>query len=41
MALILTGVFAVSGFVLLKVTRQLWSDSAASQAREDARTAAN
>jgi len=35
----LTGVFAVSGVVLLKVTQQLWADSSASQAREDARVA--
>ncbi len=32
-AWILTGVFAVSGFVLLKVTRQLWADSTAAEAR--------
>jgi len=32
-AWILTAVLAVSGFVLLKVTQQLWSDSSASQAR--------
>ncbi len=37
MAWILTAVFAVSGYVLLKVTQQLWADSTASQAREDAR----
>ena len=37
MAWILTGVFLVSGYVLLKVTQQLWADSTASQAREDAR----
>jgi hypothetical protein len=29
----------VSGYVLLKVTQQLWADSTASQAREDARNA--
>jgi hypothetical protein len=29
----------VSGFVLLRVTQQLWTDSTASQAREDARVA--
>ncbi len=33
----LTGVLAVSGYVLLKVTQQLWMDSSASQARADAR----
>ena len=38
-ALLLTGVFVVSGLVLLRVTRQLWADSTASQAREDARVA--
>jgi len=37
MAWILTAVFVVSGYVLLKVTQQLWADSTASQAREDAR----
>jgi len=37
MAWILTAVLAVSGYVLLKVTQQLWADSTASQAREDAR----
>ena len=37
MAWILTGVFAVSGYVLLRITRQLWADSTADQAREDAR----
>jgi hypothetical protein len=37
MAWILTGVTLVSGYVLLKVTQQLWADSTASQAREDAR----
>jgi len=36
-AWILTGVLAVSGFVLFRVTQQLWSDSTASQARSDAR----
>jgi SSS family solute:Na+ symporter len=36
-AWILTGVLAVSGFVLFRVTQQLWSDSTASQARADAR----
>jgi SSS family solute:Na+ symporter len=39
MAWILTGVFAVSGYILLRITRQLWADSTASQAREDARNA--
>ena len=39
MAWILTGVFAVSGYVLLRITRQLWADSTASQAREDAKNA--
>ena len=33
----LTGVLAVSGFALIKVTQQLWSDARDSQAREDAR----
>ena len=37
MAWILTAVFAVSGYVLLKVTQQLWADSTASQSREDDR----
>jgi len=37
MAWILTAVFAVSGYVLLKVTQQLWADSTASQDREDER----
>jgi Na+/proline symporter len=37
MAWILTAVFAVSGYVLLKVTQQLWADSTASQEREDER----
>jgi len=36
-AWILTGILAVSGFVLFRVTQQLWSDSTASQARSDAR----
>ncbi len=36
-AWMLTGVFVVSGFVLLRVTQRLWADSAASQVREDAR----
>jgi SSS family solute:Na+ symporter len=40
MAWMLTAVFAVSGFVLLRVTQQLWTDSTASQAREDARASA-
>ena len=35
-AWLLTGVFVVSGLVLLKVTRQLWADSTANQARDDA-----
>ncbi|MES3034598.1 MAG: sodium:solute symporter family protein [Gemmatimonadota bacterium] len=38
-AWVLTGVFVVSGLILLKVTQQLWADSTASQAREDARVA--
>ncbi len=38
-AWVLTGVFLVSGVILLKVTQQLWADSSASQAREDARVA--
>jgi len=37
MAWILTAVTVVSGYVLLKVTQQLWADSTASQAREDAK----
>jgi hypothetical protein len=36
-ALALTGVLAVSGFVLIRVTQQLWADSTESQARADAR----
>ena len=36
-ALILTGIFAASGFVLIRVTQQLWADATESQAREDAR----
>ncbi len=36
-AWMLTGVFVVSGVTLLKVTQQLWADSTASQAREEAR----
>ncbi len=32
-ALLLTGVFVVSGAVLLKVTRQIWADASESQAR--------
>jgi hypothetical protein len=39
-AWILSGVLLVSGVVLLKVTKQLWADSTASQAREDARSSA-
>ena len=35
MAWVLTGVTLVSGYVLLKITQQLWADSSASQARED------
>jgi hypothetical protein len=38
-AWILTAVLAVSGYALLRVTQQLWTDSTASQAREDARVA--
>ncbi len=38
-AWILTAICAVSGFTLLKVTQRLWADSAASQVREDARSA--
>ena len=37
MAWVLTAVTLVSGTVLLKVTQQLWADSTASQAREDAK----
>ena len=36
-ALILTGILAASGFVLIRVTQQLWTDATQSQAREDAR----
>jgi solute:Na+ symporter, SSS family len=36
-AWMLTGVLAVSGLILFRVTQQLWSDSTASQARADAR----
>jgi Na+/proline symporter len=36
-AWILTAVLAVSGCVLLRVTQQLWTDSTASQAQDDAR----
>ncbi|MCX6919889.1 MAG: Na+:solute symporter [Verrucomicrobia bacterium] len=38
MAWILTAVLVVSGYALLKVTRQLWADSTASQAREEAKS---
>jgi len=37
LAWMLTAGFVVSGYVLLKVTRQLWADSTASQARNEAR----
>jgi Na+/proline symporter len=37
MAWILTAVTVVSGYVLLKVTQQMWADSSASQVREDAK----
>jgi Na+/proline symporter len=37
MAWMLTAGFVVSSYVLLKVTRQLWADSTASQARNEAR----
>jgi hypothetical protein len=37
MAWVLTAVTLVSGYVLLKTTQQLWADSGASQAREDAK----
>ena len=40
-AWVLTGICAVSGFTLLRVTQRLWADSTASQVREDARTARN
>jgi solute:Na+ symporter, SSS family len=36
-AWLLTGVFVVSGFTLLKVTQRLWADSTASEARDEAR----
>jgi len=39
MAWVLTAVTLVSGTVLLKTTQQLWADSGASQAREDAKRA--
>ncbi|MGI9110144.1 MAG: sodium:solute symporter family protein [Opitutales bacterium] len=39
MAWVLTAVTLVSGYVLLKITQQLWADSGASQAREDAKRA--
>ena len=39
MAWVLTAVTLVSGYVLLKITQQLWADSSASQAREDAKRA--
>jgi Na+/proline symporter len=38
-AWVLTAVFVASGLVLLRVTRQLWADSTASQRREEARAA--
>jgi solute:Na+ symporter, SSS family len=41
MAWILTAVFVISGLVLLRVTKQLWADSTASQARADARGVTN
>ena len=37
MAWVLTAVTLVSGYVLLKVTQQLWADSTASQEREEAK----
>ena len=37
LAWILTAVTAISGYVLLRVTRQLWADSTASQVRDKAR----
>jgi Na+/proline symporter len=40
MAWILTAVLVVSGYALLKVTRQLWADSTASQEREEAKSRA-
>jgi Na+/proline symporter len=39
-AWILTAVFVASGVVLLRVTKQLWADSTASQERADARARA-
>jgi solute:Na+ symporter, SSS family len=39
MAWILTAVTIVSGYVLLKVTQQMWADSTASQEREEAKRA--
>jgi hypothetical protein len=37
MAWILTAVTVVSGYVLLKVTREMWADSTAAEGREDAK----
>ena len=37
LAWILTAVTVVSGYVLLKVTQQMWADSTASQEREEAK----
>ena len=37
-ALLLTAVFAASGFVLIRVTQRLWADAGRSQAAEDARS---
>ncbi len=37
MAWVLTAVTLVSGYILLKVTQQLWADSTASQEREEAK----
>jgi Na+/proline symporter len=39
MAWVLTAVTVVSGYVLLKVTQQMWADSTASQEREEAKKA--
>jgi Na+/proline symporter len=39
-AWLLTALLGVSGLVLIKVTRQLWTDATESQAREDARARA-
>jgi hypothetical protein len=37
MAWVLTAVTVVSGYILLKITQQMWADSTASQVREEAK----